>query len=58
MNNQIYTIRNVNTGKMVDNGYAGACFEGQDGKVRAYELVDIHNRLYPNNLWKVAQESA
>lgn len=53
---ETHIIRDVQTGKMVDNGCIGAAFEGQDGKARASELVDIHNKLYPNNLWKVSHE--
>lgn len=52
----VYIIRNTETGKMVDNGSVGAAFEGEDGKARAEELVEIHNRSYRNDEWKVVQE--
>jgi hypothetical protein len=56
-NLQVFIIRDVLSKKMVSNGYAGAAFEGEDGKIRAYELVDIHNTLWPNKLWYVSEET-
>lgn len=52
----IYVIREVNTNKMIANGNVGSVFEGEDGKIRSYELVDIHNKLFPSKLWKVTEE--
>ena len=52
-----YTIRNADTGKRVENGCTGACFEGDDGKARAHELTEIHNRAYPQCQWKVTEEN-
>lgn len=42
-----YIIRKVKTDKMVE------AYEGDDGKVRADELVENHNRHYPNDQWYV-----
>ncbi len=45
-----YIIREVATGKMVN------CYEGKDGKDRAEELVNIHNKYQPQSQWHVTVE--
>jgi len=56
--NATYVIREEETGAVAKvTNFQGAFHEGQDGKERAEELAEIHNRLYPNNKWKVVQET-
>ncbi|MEM8519529.1 hypothetical protein RCH05_004105 [Janthinobacterium sp. CAN_S7] len=44
-----YVIREVNSKKMV------SCWEGIDGKIRAAELTEIHNK-YLTVKWFVSEE--
>jgi len=59
MNTQTtYVIREVSTGKTPKcdaNGW-GAYYTDTDGKARANELVEIHNRHYGANTWGVKEE--
>lgn len=57
MENKVYIVQCAHTGKMVANLYPGAAFEGDDGKIRAKEIVDSHNRFHPSKPWKVTEYS-
>jgi hypothetical protein len=47
-----YFIRSVKS-----PAYHISAWEGEDGKARAEELVEIHNRFFPNDKWTVTEET-
>lgn len=51
-----YFIRKLSDNKIADIPVWGNAYTDQDGKERANELVEIHNKVYPNDKWYVSEE--